>query len=110
MEFQKRLKKVMDEREVSQSALARAVGVSKSTISKYMNSPGKNHDAMTVLAIAKFLDVNSEWLYGVTDTRKAFYEPSFTDIYEKLSELGKREVEDFALFVLDRESRGKGDK
>jgi len=103
--FQERLAQLMKEKDIKQADLARMTGISTGTISKYFKIPDRKIEAMNMLKIAKALDVNSEWLFGATNIRKSFYEPSFTDIYEKLSAIGKREVEDFALFILNRESK-----
>jgi len=65
--FSIRLKQVMDERKMKPAVLARMIGVDRSTISKYLNQPGKEHETNNVLSIARVLNVNSEWLYGHTD-------------------------------------------
>jgi repressor LexA len=93
----------MEEKGMKQAELARLVGVGRSTINKYLRSSDKTHDALTVLKIAKALDVNSEWLYGATDIRKPFYEPSIVDIYGQLSEAGKKELYSYASYLLNKE-------
>jgi repressor LexA len=104
MVFQDRLKQVMDEKNFTQADLARATGISTGAISKYLSDPNKEPSGPYMLKLAKALDVSSEWLYGITDVRKPFYEPPIVDTYERLSEIGKKEVYDFALFLLQKET------
>ncbi|HOV79556.1 MAG TPA: helix-turn-helix transcriptional regulator [Bacillota bacterium] len=107
--FPIRLKQVMDEKGMKPAELHRRTGVSKGTISKYLKSPNKKkHDALIVLKFAKALDVNSEWLYGFTDIRKPFHEPSIVDIYGQLSEGGKKELQSYAAYLLDKEAAKAG--
>ncbi len=104
--FSARLRQMIDERGVSQAELARLAGVDRSTINRYLRSSHKAHDALTLIKLSKALDVNSEWLYGATDIRKPFYEPSIVDIYGKLSEAGQKELYRYAEYLLEKE---KGD-
>ncbi|WP_273483669.1 helix-turn-helix domain-containing protein [Desulforamulus ruminis] len=101
--FQKRLKQVMDEKGVKAADVARGTGISTPAISKYLNDTKKKPIASNVMKIAKYFNVTSEWLYGVTDTRKPFYEPSIIDVYEKLSEAGKKEAYNFVSYLLQKE-------
>lgn len=101
--FQERLRQVMEETGVKAADLARATGISKPAISKYLSDSKKEPSAMKVLMIANFFNVTSEWLYGATDTRKPFYEPSIVEVYEKLSSEGKKQAYDFTLFLLEKE-------
>lgn len=106
--FQERLKQLINETGVKAADISRATGISTAAISKYLSDGKKKPNASYVMKIAKYFNVTSEWLYGVTDVRKPFYEPSIVEIYEKLSDLGKKEVCDFALFLLEKEVKRLG--
>lgn len=101
--FRDRLKQIMAEKDVKAADIARATGITPSALSKYLSDPKKEPMAMFVFKIANYLDVSSEWLYGATDERGPFREPGLINIYEQLSDSGKRKVYDFASFILDRE-------
>ena len=102
--FKERLRQVLAERSIKPAKMARDLGISKTTISKYLKEEDREPRGIFVLKIAQYLDVTSEWLYGFTDIRKPFYEPSIVDIYEILSEAGKAKVKDFALFIQRKEA------
>jgi len=103
--FCDRLRQIMDEAGVKAADISRATKISTSAISKYLSDEKKQPSGPYVLKIAKYFNVTSEWLYGAIDERKPFYEPSIADLYEKLSTLGKKEVYDFASYLLQKESR-----
>ena len=102
--FHVRLKEIMDAKGVKAADIARGTKISTSAISKYLSNGDKTPIAKNVMLIAKYLDISSEWLYGATDTKKPFYDPSIIDTYEKLSTKGKQEVYNFALFLLQKEN------
>ncbi|MFZ5650123.1 MAG: XRE family transcriptional regulator [Bacillota bacterium] len=101
--FQERLRQIMEETGVKAADISRATGISTAAISKYLSDKKKEPNASYVMKIAKFFNVASEWLYGFTDIRKPFYESSIMDTYEKLSDIGKKEVCDFASYLLHKE-------
>ena len=103
--FQERLRCLIEEKNVKSADIARATGISTGAISKYLSDEKKKPIASYVMKIAKFFDVTSEYLYGATDMRNPFYEPSIVDIYEKLSTVGKQEVYDFASYLMQKEMR-----
>jgi repressor LexA len=105
--FQDRLKELMAEKGIKAADLARAAEISTGTISKYLSDPKKEPSGPYMLKLSKALNVSSEWLYGITDVRKPFYEPPIVDTYERLSEIGKKEVYDFAEYILHKETREK---
>ncbi|MEM7074262.1 MAG: helix-turn-helix transcriptional regulator [Pseudomonadota bacterium] len=66
--FRKRLAQALSERGQSQSALARAVGVDRSTISQVLTGPGARlPNAQVVGECAAQLGVSADWLLGLTD-------------------------------------------
>lgn len=101
--FQERLKLVMEEKNIKAVDIARATDISTGTISKYLSDENKKHNFLFVLKIASFLDVSPEWLGGMTDERKSFYEPSISEIYQQLSAAGQKQLLDYASYILERE-------
>ncbi|MEQ9261035.1 MAG: helix-turn-helix transcriptional regulator [Roseovarius sp.] len=66
--FRARVSEAMRERDVSQSALARAVGVDRSTISQLVKGTGARlPNAQVVGECAAALGVSADWLLGLTD-------------------------------------------
>ena len=66
--FRIRLGDVMRERATTQSALARAVGVDRSTISQLLKGAGARlPNAQVVGECAAALGVSADWLLGLTD-------------------------------------------
>lgn len=102
--FQERLGQEMKRKGIKQADLARSTGISTGAISKYFTIPDRKIDAINILKIAKALNVNAEWLFGFTDTKKEFYEPPIVDIYGQLSDDKKKELTDYAKFLLSNET------
>lgn len=66
--FRLRLTKALEDRGCSQSALARAVGVDRSTISQLLKGQGaRMPNAQVVGECARALGVSADWLLGLTD-------------------------------------------
>jgi transcriptional regulator with XRE-family HTH domain len=66
--FRDRLAQSMAEREVTQSGLARAVGVDRSTISQLLGDQGARlPNAQVVAECAAALGVSADWLLGLTE-------------------------------------------
>ena len=66
--FRDRLTQAMAEKSISQSALARAVGVDRSTISQLLTGSGARlPNAQVVAECATALDVSADWLLGLTE-------------------------------------------
>lgn len=67
-QFRGRLGDAMRRRGTNQSALARAVGVDRSTISQLLKGPGARlPNAQVVGECARALGVSADWLLGLTD-------------------------------------------
>lgn len=66
--FRDRLAKAIADRGLSQAALARVVGVDRSTVSQLLAPDGKRlPNAQVVAECAGALDVSADWLLGLTD-------------------------------------------
>jgi len=66
--FRQRLTSALNERGTNQSALARAVGVDRSTISQLLKGTGARlPNAQVVGECARALGVSADWLLGLTD-------------------------------------------
>ncbi len=105
--FQERLGQVLAENKIKPAVLAREIGVSKTTISKYLSEEDRQIKFETVLKIAQFLNIDPSWLGGLINERRPFKEPKLIEIYEKLSKVGKKEVDDFASYLFHKASREK---
>lgn len=106
--FQARLKKAMDDKHVKAIHIVRATGISAGAISKYLSNENKKAEFEYILKIAFFLNVDPNWLGGLTDEQKPFIQSTIVDIYEQLSETSKKQVYDFALFLLNSETIKQG--
>ncbi len=66
--FRRRLSKAMRDRDVTQSALARAIQIDRSTVSQVLTSEGPRlPNAQVVAECAAVLGVSGDWLLGLTD-------------------------------------------
>lgn len=101
--FRERLTQLLQEKGLRAAELARRVGVSETTISKYLNKENKKYAFDIVLRIAQVLDVSPEWLGGMTDERRPFFEPPLLEIHQQLSPNGKNQLLDYACYLLKKE-------
>ena len=84
--FAKRLREALDERGMTQAALAQMSGISKSSISRYLSGAWEGkQDA--VYALSKALNVNEAWLmgYDITMDRGSAGVEQAGNIYEALN-------------------------
>ncbi len=66
--FRSRLREVMGKKRMSQSALARAIGVDRSTVSQLLSGVGARlPNAQVVGECARSLGISADWLLGLTD-------------------------------------------
>ncbi|WP_300516961.1 helix-turn-helix transcriptional regulator [Aliiroseovarius sp.] len=66
--FRSRLAQAIDEKHTNQSALARAAGVDRSTVSQLLKDEGARlPNAQLVAECAGFLGVSADWLLGLSD-------------------------------------------
>ncbi len=66
--FRSRLREAMDMRRMSQSGLARAIGVDRSTVSQLLSGAGARlPNAQVVGECARSLGISADWLLGLTD-------------------------------------------
>lgn len=96
----------MQEKNIRAATVAKETGLSTGTISKYLSDPNKQPMFILMLKLASYFDVSPEWLYGTSDERKPSNQPKLIEIYEKLSTIDKKEVYDFACYLLSKENKG----
>lgn len=66
--FSDRLKELREEKEVSQVTVAKATGLSQNAIAQWENDK-RVPNGNAIIALAKFFDVTTDYLLGVTDFR-----------------------------------------
>lgn len=93
--FAQRLKTVREERNVSATELAEALGVNKTTIYRYETGAFKALKAELLHALADYLNVNPDYLTGATDNKRPVKEAEalmadITDDEKMLLELFRR--------------------
>ncbi len=101
--FRSRLRELLKESSITQSSLAKAVGVSPAVISKYLSVPDKEPLFHIVAKIARHFDVSPEWLGGMNDERTPFQAGSITDIFYRLTNTGKNELYNYGKYLLAKE-------
>lgn len=66
--FRERLTQAMSEAQISQSALARGIGVDRSTVSQLLSDQGaRMPNAQVVAECARIMGISTDWLLGLTD-------------------------------------------
>lgn len=77
--FSKRLRQLRQERDITQDFLAKAVGISKSSINMYERGE-REPGFETLEAIADFFNVNFDYLLGRTDDRGFSLSPAISTL------------------------------
>ncbi len=102
--FRARLARAMEDRSASQSALARSVGVDRSTISQLLSGDGARlPNAQVVAECAAALGVSADWLLGLSDRPE-----QATDLLAASMEMSEapRALIDETIFAWHREAAG----
>lgn len=108
MEIGKRIEEIREQQGLSQSALARAIGTSQSAISQI--EAGERNPSFDMLRqIAKALNLSVPHLVGAEVEQLAPDEIAHFRNYRGLSDEAKKELQDFAAYLRQKQSR-KGSK
>lgn len=107
--FRKRLKELLEEKQISQKELANAIQTTEVSISRYM-SGDRQPKIYIVQKIAEYLNISSDYLLGITDSHTqqknddVLYATNINKDYTKLSkdeqESIKKDVENYADYVI----------
>lgn len=90
--FSKRLREARLKKGLSLEELARAVGTTKSTLSKYENSL-REPKMLMAKKISDKLDVSFNWLIGYSDNTEGEFVPvEINDLFNTLTDNDKKEV------------------
>lgn len=81
MTFGQRLKELMEERNMTQRQLSKELNIAVSTINGYANNY-REPDYFTLISIAKYFDVSTDYLLGITVVPKRIN--SNNDTFERL--------------------------
>lgn len=71
--YYERIRELRQDEDISQQELGEALGISQHTISQY-ELHHRRPDPETIIALAKFFNVSTDYLLGVTNTRNKFPE------------------------------------
>ena len=110
-DFSTRLRRIMNERDITQSELSRVSGIPKSALSQYMSGLFRPKQDRT-LALAKALSVDPAWLLGYdvppqddaigsSETKKSEDEFHIPDVYKSLSPDERKLVSDYIEALYD---------
>jgi transcriptional regulator with XRE-family HTH domain len=95
--FSKRLLKLRKEKHMTQEQVGQIIGVRKTAISRYEN--GREADYDTLVKIAQYFDVSTDYLLGLVDVRQPWAEPSPHIPVGDMDAEQIRKIEDYARLV-----------
>lgn len=78
MNFSTRLENLMEELNFTQKQLAQELHIAPSTLNGYLRR-GREPDYDTLVRLAKYFEVSTDYLLGVTDIRRPCYMPEIYD-------------------------------
>ena len=87
--FVKRLLELLDENDITQIELAKRIGITNVTISRYIGGERKPRIEI-VVKMAEFFHVSTDYLLGLSDVRETFENNnvSVSKIHSKLDSMG----------------------
>ena len=103
--FHGRLLQLIKERNIKQAILAKAIGISPSTLSKYINHPAKGPSAYWAARVAQYFNVSLQWMGGLTEERDLIEAPDIPHEYHCLSSEIKEFVNDSIIRLYHLEKR-----
>lgn len=103
--FQQRLKELLEEKGLTQSALSKLSGVSTSNITRYLKGEYKAKQDYIYL-LARALNVSPVYLMGLSDNREAITVPAtskekdtFDKLINKISLLNENQMKNVIRFI-----------
>lgn len=78
MNFSTRLENLLDERNLTQRQLANELHIAPSTLNGYLRR-GREPDFDTLIRLAGFFQVSTDYILGITDIRRPFYATEYYD-------------------------------
>lgn len=102
MTFGERLKKLRQEKEITQSTLGELIGVSARMISFYESDTHFPKDAQSLIKLAQYFKVSLDYLLGLTNNRNYDTLINSNKNYSKLPDKGKLEADEYILFLLQK--------
>jgi transcriptional regulator with XRE-family HTH domain len=89
----------------SADEFAKLLGVGRSSLYRYENSEGSGLPITTAVALSEQFNISLDWLAGMSD-QKYRIKYSFGEIYDSLTDSGKKAVYDYAMYIKMKEKEG----
>lgn len=102
MTFGECLKKLRQEKEITQETLGEIIGVSARMIGYYESNTHFPKDAESLIKLAKYFNVSLDYLLGMNKNRNYNRLLQSNRNYNKLTDKGKREADEYILFLLQK--------
>jgi len=106
MEFGTRLAKIREEAKISQSALAKTIGLSQSAISQ-LEAGERSPSFDTIKQLAAALGVSPAYLLGAEVEHQTDHERAYFRQYRSLPEEARKELESFTAYLKAKHSKAK---
>lgn len=108
--FGVRLNKVRKSRGITLEVLAKSLGTTKATISRYENNK-RTADIDFARQVAEYFDVSADYLLGLKDSPETQYlKPTSIAAHfdREMSEEEEKQIRDFAQYLLDKKESRNG--
>lgn len=99
MTFGERLKKLRQEKEVTQAEIGELLEVSRRTISFYECDKHFPRDAESLIKLAKYFNVSLDYLLGSSDIKNYNSLHKAFKVYSSLPEQGRDQADEYLLFL-----------
>lgn len=99
MSFGERLKKLRQEKEITQAVLGEIIGVSSRMVSFYENDTHFPSDAESLIKLAQYFDVSLDYLLDASNIKNYNDLLKSYETYISLPEKGKQEADEYIRFL-----------
>ena len=99
MNFGERLKKMRQEKEMTQAELGKVIGVSARQVSYYETGRFFPRDEEMMRKLFLYFDVSADYLMGLTNAKNYKASAGILKIYNALPEPGRQEINEYVKFI-----------
>lgn len=108
MTFGERLRELREERNLTQKTLATILGISPRMVSFYESGAHFPRDESTLLRLADYFGISTDYLLGYSDVRSAGQLRRLNAAFEELPEAERKSLLDYLDFLSAKQKRPKG--
>ncbi|MBU3810895.1 MAG: helix-turn-helix domain-containing protein [Candidatus Niameybacter stercoravium] len=102
MTFGERLRSLREENDVTQADIATLLNISARMVSFYENDKHFLRDADSLIKLAKYFNVTTDYLLGLSNTKDPYKNSQIITTYNALPTAGQASMDEFLSFLASK--------